>query len=66
MKTGHALRNTWWILTQEAGVTELDAKIIMNHAIPGANAGFLSRSVSCPHLLAVQEEMSTFIMEQCL
>ncbi len=65
MKTGHALRHTWRTLAQQAGVTELDAKLIMNHSIPGANAGYLSRSALWPHLLTVQEKMSKFIMEQC-
>jgi integrase len=64
--TGHALRHTWRTLAQVAGVSELDAKLIMNHAIPGANAGYLSRSALWPHLLTVQERMSTFIMEQCI
>jgi len=66
LKTGHALRHTWRTLAQEAGVTELDAKLIMNHTIPGANAGYLSRSALWPHLLAAQEKVSQFIMEHCV
>ncbi len=66
MKTGHALRHTWRTLAQEAGVAELDAKLLMNHSIPGANAGYLSRSALWPHLLAIQEKVSNFIMEHCI
>lgn len=67
MKTGHALRHTWRTLAQQVeGVSEIDAKLIMNHSIPGANAGYLSRSALWPHLLEMQEKVSTFIMEHCI
>jgi len=65
LTTGHALRHTWRTLAHQAGISELDAKLIMNHTIPGANAGYLSRSALWPHLLAAQEKMSAYIMEHC-
>jgi len=52
--------------TQWLPPAELDAKLIMNHAIPGANAGYLSRSTLWTHLLALQEKVSSFIMQHCI
>lgn len=65
--TGHTLRHTYRTLAQQAGVSELDAMLIMNHKLPGgANSGYISRTALWPHLLTVQETMSTFIMEHCI
>lgn len=63
LTTGHALRHTWKTVAQQAdGVSEVDTMLIMNHAMPGANAGYLSRSAMWPHLLTVQEKVSRFIV----
>lgn len=65
MKTGHALRHTWRTLAQQVdGVSEIDAKLIMNHSLGGgANAGYISRAALWPHLLALQEKISAFVMK---
>ena len=65
MKTGHALRHTWRTLAQQVdGVSEIDAKLIMNHSLGGgANVGYISRAAMWPHLLALQEKISAFIMK---
>ena len=38
-KWGNDLRQTFRTIATAAGVSEIDAKLLMNHSIPGVNAG---------------------------
>jgi hypothetical protein len=40
---GNDLRQTFRTIATAAGVSEFDAKLPMNHAIPGVNAGYVTR-----------------------
>ena len=42
-KWGNDLRQTFRTIATAAGVSEIDAKLLMNHAIPGVNAGYITR-----------------------
>jgi hypothetical protein len=42
-KWGNDLRQTFRTIATSAGVSEVDAKLLMNHAIPGVNAGYITR-----------------------
>lgn len=42
-KWGNDLRQSFRTIATAAGVSELDAKLLMNHAIPGVNAGYITR-----------------------
>ena len=42
-KWGNDLRQTFRTIAAAAGVSEVDAKLLMNHAIPGVNAGYITR-----------------------
>jgi integrase len=42
-KWGNDLRQSFRTLAQTAGVSEFDARLLMNHAIPGVNAGYITR-----------------------
>jgi len=42
-KWGNDLRQTFQTIATAAGVSEIDAKLLMNHAIPGVNAGYITR-----------------------
>jgi hypothetical protein len=42
-KWGNDLRRTFRTIATAAGVSEIDAKLLMNHAIPGVNAGYITR-----------------------
>ncbi len=64
--TGHDLRRSWRTFAQEAGVSETDARLVMNHSVPGVNGRYIVRTALWPHLLRVQERISAFIMRQCL
>lgn len=42
-KWGNDLRQTFRTVATPAGVSELDARLLMNHAVPGVNAGYITR-----------------------
>jgi integrase len=42
-KWGNDLRQTFMTIATAAGVSEIDAKLLMNHSIPGVNAGYITR-----------------------
>ncbi len=42
-KWGNDLRQTFRTIAAAAGVSEFDARLLMNHAIPGVNAGYITR-----------------------
>ncbi len=61
-KWGNDLRQTFRTLATPAGVSEFDARLLMNHAIPGVNAGYLSRhKLLEDHLRAQQQAISSTI-----
>ncbi|RNJ41505.1 hypothetical protein DNR46_33145 [Mesorhizobium japonicum] len=43
-KWGNDLRQTFRTIAQTAGVAELDVHLLMNHSIPGVNAGYITRN----------------------
>jgi integrase len=58
-KWGNDLRQTFRTLASPAGVSEFDARLLMNHAIPGANAGYISRhKLLEDHLRSLQQAIS--------
>ncbi|MFK0692687.1 hypothetical protein ACFX5Q_31705 [Mesorhizobium sp. IMUNJ 23033] len=59
-KWGNDLRQTFRTLATPAGVSEFDARLLMNHAIPGVNAGYISRhKLLEDHLRAQQQAISS-------
>jgi integrase len=42
-KWGNDLRQSYRTLAQAAGVSELDVHLLMNHSLPGVNAGYITR-----------------------
>ncbi|PYE86670.1 tyrosine-type recombinase/integrase [Phyllobacterium leguminum] len=61
-KWGNDLRQTFRTLATPAGVSEFDARLLMNHAIPGVNAGYISRHKLLEnHLRAQQQSISDTI-----
>ena len=42
-KWGNDLRQSFRTIAAAAGVSEFDARLLMNHAIPGENAGYITR-----------------------
>lgn len=61
-KWGNDLRQTYRTLAAMAGVSEFDARLLMNHAIPGVNAGYITRhKLLEDHLRQQQQAISRVI-----
>jgi hypothetical protein len=62
-KWGNDLRQSYRTLAQIAGVSEFDARLLMNHSIQGVNAGYITRSkILEDHLRGQQEAISRVLM----
>lgn len=58
-KWGNDLRQTYRTIATPAGVSELDARMLMNHSVPGVNAGYITRHKLLEnHLRAQQQAIS--------
>jgi len=55
-KWGNDLRQTFRTIAQTAGVPELDVHLLMNHSIPGVNAGYITRNKLLHDHLRIQQE----------
>ncbi|MFS8041285.1 hypothetical protein [Xanthobacter sp. AM33] len=61
---GNDLRQSYRTLAQAAGVSELDVHLLMNHSLPGVNAGYITRdSLLRDHLRKRQERISKVIID---
>jgi integrase len=61
-KWGNDLRQTFRTIATAAGVSETDAKLLMNHAIPGVNADYITRHKLLEnHLRSQQQAISTAV-----
>lgn len=61
-KWGNDLRQTFRTIATAAGVSEFDAKLLMNHSIPGVNAGYITRhKLVEDHLRSQQQAISTVV-----
>ncbi|WP_421934365.1 integrase arm-type DNA-binding domain-containing protein [Phenylobacterium sp.] len=63
-KWGNDLRQSYRTLAQVAGVSELDVHLLMNHSLPGVNAGYITRDrLLSGHLRKQQERISQVVMD---
>lgn len=63
-KWGNDLRQTYRTIGQVAGLSEIDMHLLMNHTLPGVNAGYITRAkLLNGHLRGTQEKLSATIME---
>ncbi|RVD31831.1 integrase arm-type DNA-binding domain-containing protein, partial [Mesorhizobium sp. M4B.F.Ca.ET.017.02.2.1] len=63
-KWGNDLRQTFRTIAQAAGVADLDVHLLMNHSIPGVNAGYITRNkLLSNHLRHQQEAISGRMLE---
>ena len=62
-KWGNDLRQTYRTIGQVAGVNDVDMHLLMNHSLPGVNAGYITRNkLLTDHLRAQQQRISTMVM----
>ena len=61
-KWGNDLRQTFRTIATAAGVSEVDAKLLMNHSIPGVNGGYITRhKLLEDHLRSQQQAISSAV-----
>ena len=61
-KWGNELRQTYRTVATPAGVSELDARMLMNHSVPGVNSGYITRhKLLEDHLRSQQQAISKII-----
>jgi hypothetical protein len=61
-KWGNDLRQTFRTMATVAGVSEIDSKLLMNHSIPGVNAGYITRhKLLEDHLRRQQQAISSAV-----
>jgi integrase len=62
-KWGNDLRQSYRTLGQAAGVSELDIHLLMNHSLPGVNAGYITRDrLLRDHLRQQQQRISELVV----
>jgi integrase len=65
-KWGNDLRQTFRTVGQAAGLSEIDMHLLMNHSLPGVNAGYITRAkLLGGHLRKTQEDLSRMVMKHC-
>lgn len=63
-KWGNDLRQTYRTLGQAAGLSDVDMHLLMNHSLPGVNAGYITRAkLLSDHLRGAQQKLSDYIVE---
>jgi integrase len=66
-KYGNDLRQSYRTIAQVAAVSELDVHLLMNHSLPGVNAGYITRGkLLDDHLRGQQELISRAILNCAL
>jgi hypothetical protein len=62
---GNDLRQSYRTLARAAGVSELDVHLLMNHSLPGVNAGYITRDkLLRDHLRKQQERISAIVTKR--
>jgi integrase len=56
-KWGNDLRQTYRTVAQTAGIADLDVHLLMNHTVPGVNAGYITRNKLLGEHLRHQQDM---------
>jgi site-specific recombinase XerD len=64
-KWGNDLRQSYRTIAQSTGISKLDIHLLMNHAVPGVNEGYITRDkLLSDHLRQQQERISAAVLQQ--
>lgn len=64
-QTGHILRHTYRTIAKRVGVDQIDARLLLDHTVPGIDGVYIHSRALFDRLLATQETMTTEIMALC-
>ena len=60
---GNELRQSYRTIGQSAGINEIDMHLLMNHSLPGVNAGYITRNkLTGSHLRSAQQTISSMVL----
>ena len=62
-ETGHILRHTYRTLAQRVGIDTIDARLLLDHKVPGIDGVYIHEKALFDRLLASQERMSIAILD---
>jgi Site-specific recombinase XerD len=65
-ETGHILRHTYRTVAQRAGIDRIDARLLLDHAVPGIDGVYIHEKALFDRLLAQQETMTSHILALCV
>jgi len=64
-ETGHILRHTYRTLAKHEGVDQIDARLLLDHTVPGIDGVYIHSRALFGRLLETQERMSAAILAMC-
>lgn len=65
-ETGHILRHTFRTLAKNVGVDQIDARLLLDHRVPGIDGVYIHSEALFKRLLATQEQVSAAILAACI
>lgn len=63
--TGHILRHTYRTLAKSIGVDQIDARLLLDHKVPGIDGVYIHSQALFGRLLKTQERLSKSILSLC-
>ncbi|MCR6643372.1 MAG: tyrosine-type recombinase/integrase [Terricaulis sp.] len=64
-QTGHILRHTYRTIAKRAGIDQIDARLLLDHTVPGIDGVYIHSRALFDRLLSTQGVMSTEILALC-
>lgn len=62
IETGHILRHTYRTMAQRVGIDKIDARLLLDHKVPGIDGVYIHEKALFDRLLASQERMTAAIL----
>jgi integrase len=64
-QTGHILRHTYRTIAKRVGIDQIDARLLLDHTVPGIDGVYIHSRALFDRLIATQETMSREILALC-
>jgi hypothetical protein len=65
-ETGHILRHTYRTTAQRIGLDKIDARLLLDHTVPGIDGVYIHENALFDRLLEAQQRMSAALGAQLL
>lgn len=65
-ETGHILRHTYRTVAQRAGIDRIDARLMLDHAVPGIDGVYIHEKALFDRLLETQDKMTEHLLALCV